>query len=69
MVGYKKRWIINRTIYSVPVDVGLHWVHNRDRGLLVETELPHNPVNVVLLDVDVVKDRLPRHPVLVISQA
>ena len=39
-----------------------------ERGLPVETELPHNPVNVVL-DVDVIKDRLPRHPVLVISQA
>ena len=44
-------------------------MHNRDRGLLVETELPHDPVHVVLLDVDVVKDRLPRHLVLVVSQA
>ena len=28
-------------------------MHNRDRGLLVDTELPHDPIDVVLLDVDV----------------
>ena len=44
-------------------------MHNRDGGLLVETELPHDPVDVVLLDVDVIKDRLSRHPIFLVSQA
>ena len=44
-------------------------MHNRDGGLLVETELPHDPVDVVLLDVDVIKDRLYRHLVFLVSQA
>ena len=41
--------------------ITLNWLFKnlgRHRGLLVETELPHDPVHVVLLDVDVVKDRL-----------
>ena len=56
-------------MYSVPVHVGLHCVHNRDGGLLVETKLPLDSVDVVLLDVDVIKDRLSRHPVFLVSQA
>ena len=64
-----KKIISNTTIYSIPVDVGLHFVLNRDRGLLVQTKLPHDPVHVVLLDVDVVMDRFSRHPVLLVSQA
>ena len=43
-------------------------MHNRDRGPLVDTELSHDPVDVVLLEVDVVKDRLPRHPVLMVKR-
>jgi hypothetical protein len=40
-----------------------YWLH------LEEVELPHHPVDSVLLDVDVEDQSLPRHPVRLVSGA